>query len=308
MGFALTRSMRASALIVLALSACLCSAAAAQIPRGLVNPRAVLRQTLRGGGGQPSEDTQRLMDAVVSGETDRVAKQLHTAANVYWTNSTHAAGWTCLHEAIVRGHEEIAALLIEKGGDGLVLATDEENVTTLHVAAAEGMESIVRSLLKKGGQAMLHTQDGAGRTCLHGAAQQERLGTVKILAAEGGDNFLHLKDSEGFTALHWAAHEGNVEISAFLAEQGGKKLLKVAGTAGLTCLHVAAAKGHRSVVTKLVELGGKELEELRTEAGQTCADLLERFESIEGESSGPRAMNPRQAGLPPATATADCAN
>jgi len=138
--------LRITALLVLAMASCVQSAAVLRLPTAF-GPKTMLRQSLRGGQEmQPCDDTRRLMEAVVSGELEQVKQQVDKQADLFWTNTTHAAGWTCLHEAIARGHVDIANLLIEKGGDGLILAQDEQSVTTLHVAAAEGMDSVVKAL------------------------------------------------------------------------------------------------------------------------------------------------------------------
>lgn len=70
---------------------------------------------------------------------------------------------TPLHEAIIGGHAEVVAFLIEKGAN--VLLRDNTDSLPIHIACANNHVSIVRMLLNsKYAKKSLLAKDGKGKT------------------------------------------------------------------------------------------------------------------------------------------------
>ncbi|MBC8218411.1 MAG: ankyrin repeat domain-containing protein, partial [Planctomycetes bacterium] len=86
-----------------------------------------------------------LLQAVDGGDLDKVEAVIAAGADV---NATSTGGFTSLHLALIRGHEEVAALLIANGADTHAKMTN--GTTPLHFAAMGGCKRIAEFLIDDG--------------------------------------------------------------------------------------------------------------------------------------------------------------
>ena len=152
-------------------------------------------------------------------------------------------GETPLHDAAVRGYEEIASLLIEKGAD--VNARDVRGLTPVHMAAWSGYRDMVALLITNG--ADINARDKDGVTPLHAAAVAGRKETVALLIEKGVD--VNSKNQNNVTPLHAAALAGDRETVALLIDKGADVTIR--SKDGLTPLHMASQKNHSEVIELL---------------------------------------------------------
>jgi ankyrin repeat protein len=118
--------------------------------------------------------------------------------------------------AIDSGKDEIAKLLIAKGGATLKGYTGDYAYTPLTRAAEKGLLPLVRSMLLH--DADVNEQDGEEKTALIRAADKGEAGVARFLIANAAK--LNLKDEDGNTALMLAAQRADIEIVQLLIDEG----------------------------------------------------------------------------------------
>ena len=163
------------------------------------------------GGGK---DTP-LIEAAKTRDIRTVRYLLDHGADV---NASNHVGATALTEAALRGSEEIARLLIDRGGDVNHRLKPPFGSTAIVLAAMRGSAPMVDLLLSKGATA--NDADGAGSTALMWAAYNDRIvmePVARLLAA--GAN-VKAKNVMGETALIWAARRGTTPVVALLRKAG----------------------------------------------------------------------------------------
>lgn len=140
------------------------------------------------------------------------------------SNDTFAE--TPLIDAIIRGYDEIAQILINAKAN--VNIQVNQNMTPLMYAMLYKRATIAQALLTA--HADINAQNANGRTALHIAALSGFPDLVKLLIASHAD--LTIQDKQGETALHEAILANNYEIIALLVAAGAQ--FDVANKAGKT--------------------------------------------------------------------------
>jgi ankyrin repeat protein len=164
------------------------------------------------------ERNERLLQAVESGDLEQVKRVLTGGAVV---NARTKSGLTALSIAVIRGYDEIALLLIEKGAslDARDKSGDRENRTPgnspVHYAAIYGRTRVLKAMLDRGVSPNL--RDRNGRTLLMMAAENGHRETVKLLLERGADP--KTRSALGDTALDAARRSGDAEILRMIQEQ-----------------------------------------------------------------------------------------
>ena len=126
----------------------------------------------------------QLVDAAKKGYLDTVNAHLSVGAD---PNATDGEGFTALHWAAYRGHDQIVATLLNAGADPNARNEDRNS--------------------KHYGRTPLRSAVGGGQT-----------GAVSALLNAGADP--DATDNAGFSVLHWAAYRGHDEIVAALLSAG----------------------------------------------------------------------------------------
>ena len=92
------------------------------------------------------EANKKLIEAVNNNDLEAVTNSINEGAQVNTTN--RRTGITPLHCAALKGHVEIAELLLKKGAE--IDAKDAEDRTPLHLAAKNNQREFSEFLLKNG--------------------------------------------------------------------------------------------------------------------------------------------------------------
>jgi len=156
------------------------------------------------------EKGQNALCIALSEETLKVAKTL-----IDWSqtdvNKLNATDESPLMLAALKGHLELADMLVQKGAD-----INKTGWTPLHYAASGGHVPIIKLLLEN--DAYVDAESPNGTTPLMMAAMYGTPAAVNLLLQEGAD--AKLKNEQGLTALQFAqrgSRPDSVEaIAAFL--------------------------------------------------------------------------------------------
>ncbi len=164
------------------------------------------------------ERNELLLRAVESGDIEQVRRVLTGGAVV---NARTRSGLTALSIAVIRGYDDIALLLIEKGAslDARDKSGDRENRhpgnSPVHYAAVYGRTRVLQAMLDKGVSPNL--RDRNGRTLLMMAAENGHVDTVKMLLQRGADP--KAQSALGDTVLDAAKRSGNAEILRLIQDR-----------------------------------------------------------------------------------------
>src|SRR6266478_136074 len=194
---------------------------------------------------------------------------------------------TPLHAASVKGHLEVASLLLESGADpnsrdylsrvplhrvsqggqfvivesSLEIArllvdcgakpnvTDDEGDTPLHGAARSGYRDIAELLVESG--ASLDVRNKNQETPLHVACRNGKLDVLRFLIDRGSD--INSLNRNGFIPLHSASRFGHVEAARQLLDSGSD--VNARSSSYQTALHYALRYGHLDLARLLINRG-----------------------------------------------------
>jgi ankyrin repeat protein len=156
------------------------------------------------------------------------------------------SGNTLLHHAIRRYDVKMVKLLIEHGAD--IDAKDGQGNTPLDVAINYmHNKEIIDLLIAKGA----HKTEGREPKKIPAISQDEFLQNLKKTVAEGQD--INQADAGGRTPLHEASMLGYEDSVRFLLDKGANPC--AADTSGFTALHFAVMHSHLEVAEVLIEHG-----------------------------------------------------
>ena len=167
-------------------------------------------------------------------------------------------GYTPLHNAAIKGREEIAELLIAAGADVNAKGVDEW--TPLHWAARKGREGVTELLITKG--AVVNSKANDGKTPLDWAIQKSRIETADILRKHGG------KTAEELEKFFHAIGDGDLEAVNKAISDGFD--FNNAIYEGHTPLHMAVDWGYKEIV-ELLLVNGADVN-VKDEFGDTPLD------------------------------------
>eukprot|EP01090_Pellita_catalonica_P021236 TRINITY_DN7894_c0_g1_i1.p1 TRINITY_DN7894_c0_g1~~TRINITY_DN7894_c0_g1_i1.p1 ORF type:complete len:428 (-),score=65.38 TRINITY_DN7894_c0_g1_i1:275-1558(-) len=217
---------------------------------------------------------------------------------------------TPLYLACLKGHTEVAAVLIVEGK-----AKVDGASPPIFAAAGKGNLELVQLLLKHGANPAAYSSQHAGCCALHIAAEKNFTNVVEcLLAAKVDVNIrsekqkltplisaaccgslqavdlllkneadINAQSSTGNTALMLAIDRGKIEVAKLLVDRGAN--LEVRGQKGWTALHNAASggeKGYKEVAEMLLDAGAlvdalseTMLTPLHEAAGKSLVEIVE---------------------------------
>ncbi|MEN3000987.1 MAG: ankyrin repeat domain-containing protein [Armatimonadota bacterium] len=161
---------------------------------------------------------EELLAAVEQGDMARVKVLLRAGASV---NASTPSGLTALSLAIIRGHEEIALLLIEHGAGlgardrtGYLNEMNPGN-SPAYYAAVYGRTRVLKAMLERG--ISPNQRDRNGRTLLMLAAENGHREAVRLLLQYGADP--RARSTLGESVLDAAQRSGDPEIIAMIQQR-----------------------------------------------------------------------------------------
>lgn len=155
---------------------------------------------------------QKYYNWAINGNYQELKKALDNKLN---PNIQDKWGTTLLFCASEYGHENLVALLLEKGAD-INLPTNT-GITPLMATAISGRTEMLKSLIEK--NAKINTVDRFGKTALmYGARPKNSDKVLAILLDNGVD--INSVDNLGKSALFWAVQDNNDKSINFLISKG----------------------------------------------------------------------------------------
>jgi hypothetical protein len=165
-------------------------------------------------------------------------------------NKLDSEGRTVLHEAIVRGADDCANILL--GDPRLNIdIPDNQGWTPLFWAANRGSTAIVEKLIKM--KCPVNIRDLSGNTALHESAECGHLPIVQLLMQAGCD--MNAQNYCGETPLLLATVEGHQDVIQFLIEYGADVNMK--SETGASALLYTAICVNSGIAQLLLDAGAE---------------------------------------------------
>jgi ankyrin repeat protein len=157
------------------------------------------------------------IDQLFSNDIFAVRQAIEAGADLNITRSVN--GLTPLANAIFKGNEEIAKLLIDSGSN-INLKFGYDETALMYVSTFSNLTKILQLLIDRG--ANLNQQNSTlGMTAIMQSVITNRIQIVKILIDAKAD--LNIKNKNGETALDIAKKKGYTEIFKLIELQGSKE-------------------------------------------------------------------------------------
>lgn len=164
--------------------------------------------------GDPSV---RLREAVIEGNL-LIVKRLLRRFPCYLTNIDPTNGWTSLHYASYHGRYLICVYLIQLGHDKRELATTFKGNTCVHLALMNGHEQTTHLLLQYF-PGFIDRPGEHGRAPIHIACMHDHFQCLSLLMGVGAK--LDIPDDDGDTPLHVCLEYGSIHCMKLLVIDGG---------------------------------------------------------------------------------------
>ncbi|XP_067667459.1 serine/threonine-protein phosphatase 6 regulatory ankyrin repeat subunit A-like [Haliotis asinina] len=165
-------------------------------------------------------------------------------------NSRGQKGMTPIMVAAAYGYRRVFDLVMSKGGDALLLDTDDDNI--LHWACRGGHVEMVKYIISKN-ITDINSRGRDGKTPIMAAAVKGYRQVFDLVMSKGGGALL--VDTNGENVLHWACRGGHVEMVKYIISQNFTDI-NSRGHYGRTPIMVAAVKGYRGVFDLVMSKGG----------------------------------------------------
>ena len=178
-------------------------------------------------------------------------------------------GYTLCKAAAGNKLDEVRGLL--RAGLADICYTDVHGGTALHYASANGHAAVARLLVEAGGQRLLLMCLKNGFNCLHLAAENGHLEVAKelfkICAPAKWKELLMQPANNGMSCLSPAVHKEHLEVVKLLVQKGGKELVQMQEKDGTSCLQVSVCKKRVDILQVL--LNSRADPDLENEHGRT---------------------------------------
>jgi ankyrin repeat protein len=189
-------------------------------------------------------------DAANRGDLEKVQALLRSDPNLVLSKDDE--GFTPLHQAVNRGHKDVAELLLAHGADVNARLRVKGQEVPLHLAVAGGHKDVVGLLLAHG--ADVNAKNNKGGTPLHLAAYLGHKDIVGLLLAHEAD--VNARTNIGDTPLHSAASGQGEDVVELLLVN--KAEVNAKDNKDETPLVLAAHENHEDFVELLRRHGGHE--------------------------------------------------
>ncbi len=155
---------------------------------------------------------------------------------------------TSLHYAVERGHAQCVRVLLEHGGDPMVISGYHPQ--PIHLACMLGRVDVLRLMVDMCGKKILQSHDCEGGTALHNSTTSlNSVDLISYLVANGvGVNEVN---SNSFSPLSLAIQHGSVHAIEELLRQGADPLIK--DKLGYTALHRAVVSERMEIFKKIAD-------------------------------------------------------
>ncbi|KAF9888817.1 hypothetical protein FE257_008186 [Aspergillus nanangensis] len=204
----------------------------------------------------PDHEGHTPLEWAVTHDQELVLRRLLAsgAGNVATPSEENWEWGSALEDAVMRGHESVARILLEAGAG---IAQDHPAFPMIHdainsklrLASYQGQCDMISLLVEFGADA--HLLRRGNLLPMHIAASHGHMDAVRLLLQHGAD--VASVDEQGDTAIHHAAAGGSVEVVKFMLDQGIP--VDIRGDADTPVLVTAVIYRQAAVVQLLLEAG-----------------------------------------------------